>query len=792
MRVPVFPTKFVSGWAGPSADTDDDVVFAEVLDVVTALTTAYPDDAHGVGYAFKDDTVCPRVDKDAVRRPEVDHELRMYVGFIDLDRPGHAPWSDRAEAERAVATLVALFPRLAVFATRAGVRMVYVLPEPLRIAEFKLFGRAVKAQAEAIIQGAGLQVEVDKSTAEWTRMFRMPNVVRDGKRTAEDFYYTLHIPGTFGPLPSMPDNVLGASVLPGKTLAETDTEDEPAARPTDAVVTDEEWDELFDVFAERLHRKGWSGLLLKARQGVPFYEPGERNSTTFRALAAVLSVAADVGVELTADGLYAIFEASTAATTGNTSPEDALAELWGMAHRLVKSMQFVEDPAHLRLPQKYITTAYGDLPRIAYTAGKSRYVWMGEAYSEAFASDDSLRAFFRSKYQNYFPIAKVPTVDLLTNYGEFIKGVILDLGATEPRLEGGFLIVPMERRAAIEAVHHADCAEWLEHIAGDDLDGVLDWLFWFPHLQHNVCALFLCGAPAAGKSMLGQALSQFWGGEFCSFDHAMGNFTGQLRKSGLVWLDEGTRAKEASAAFRRLVANDRHQIEQKHRDPETVRGCFRLLITANREGALPLDDVQSVEDVRAILERVRFVHVSEAASNWLRGKGGRAYTEEWVTRKDGRPGKLAEHIAWIIQHHTPRTSSHGDRFKVQGRPTAWHYRALYSGAVGSVLSVVAEQVALDNSGGFAYYDRARGDVLVNVVGLLAHNKVRDVLRAEDVDLADARAILRGVCGDDEVEVGDKCFLALPSQLIRDMPRHVFRTDGTAAAIRKVFANNPTP
>ncbi len=787
--IPVFPTKFVSAWDGPSAPGGEDVVFAPLRPVAEVLETAYPDDAHGVGYVFLDDDVCPRVAVDALRAPEVVDALRMVVGFIDLDRPGHAPWNTREEVECAVAVLTSLFPRLAVFATRAGVRLVYILPTPLRIPEYKRFAVALQRQLEAVLTGAGLSLELDSTTFQWSRMFRMPNVLRSGERTATAFYYLCVVPQDFGPLPACPDNLLAATKIPAASIHESAVDMAAPApdRPTDTVLTAEDWDELFAACAEGMHARGWSGLLLTLRRGEPFYAPGERNSRTFRAIATLLSVATEAQVSMPPDAVYAVFEASTRATTGATSPEDALDELWGMAVRLCRATEYAEDPKHLTLPQKMARTKYGDLPRVVYTSGKSKYIWDGTEFTAAFAADDAFRAHFRTLYEAVFPgVGKLPVVDLLTYYGVLVKGVVLDMGAEAPRMEDGQLIVPMDRRANVAAVYHADCAAWLEQISGTDLEGVLDWLCWYPKLQHNVCALFLCGAPGAGKSMLGQALAQFWNGEFCAYDQAMGNFTGQLRKSPLIWLDEGTRARDASAAFRRFVANDRHQIEQKHRDPETVRGCFRVLVTANREGALPLDDVQSVEDVQAILERVRFVHVTDAATRWLQSKGGREFTSEWVTRTNGAPGKLAEHIAWLIENRSVTTLRPGDRFKVQGRPTAWHYRALYSGAVGGVLAIVAEHVALNNIRGLAYLDRERGDVLVNPVGLLGNAKVRDALRADNIDLQDARGILRSICLDDAVESEGTYWLVLPSSLIRDMPRHVFRTEAASAAVAALF------
>lgn len=44
---------------------------------------------------------------------------------------------------------------------------------------------------------------------------------------------------------------------------------------------------------------------------------------------------------------------------------------------------------------------------------------------------------------------------------------------------------------------------------------------------------------------------------------------------------------------------------------------------------------------------------SRSASDWLSERGGRAYTEGWVTKRvEGKPapGNLVEHLRWMIEH----------------------------------------------------------------------------------------------------------------------------------------------
>lgn len=823
LRVSVFDDKYYKGWDGDVSDTDVPAVLPTALAV--ALETEYETDAHAAGYTLGTtggEDWTPRMNKDAVRVPAVQAALRMCVGFIDLDRPntpgasGHPPWPDTprgtSDAHAAVTTLAALFPRCAVFSTRAGARLVYVLPEPCTVAAYIPYARAVLTQVQAVVAASGLALDVDTTTTQWTRVFRMPKVLRDGVRTSDAPYFAMRVPADLGPLPASFVNPAAAYVQPGVSVHEADPFADVERPALGDALSAEDWDALTEALGERLAARGYTGLLGKLRAGRTFYAPGTRNSATYRAVAALLDAGRSVPLDadgqefaLPPDAVYSMFEASTRATTGHTAPADALDELWDIVSRLCTASAYVEagaeDTTNARLPQKMVPLdvpsedGTKEVPLIVYTSGKGRYLWTGTRYSPPFSDSDSFRATFAHYWGNvYRGGASGPVFKLLSDYGTPVDDVVLDLGATAPKVEktpmGTSLVLPMARRTDILPEYDADVAEWLTHLAGDDLEGVLDWLYWYPHLRENVCALFLCGAPSTGKSMLGTALAAFYGGEFVQFDKAVGTFTGQLRKTPLVWLDEGTNAKDAVDAFRRLVAASATQIERKHVDPETVRGCFRLFVTANKPSAIPLTDIKSVEDVDSILERVRYVHVADDAARYLKEKGGRTYTSDWVTRPDGTPGRLPGHIAWIQATRTP-TVTPGARFRVQGKPTPWHYRALYNGDVGAVLAALATQVAKGLPLGkcAATYDRERDAVLVDPVAFMA--VTREALRNEGVEMSDARSIFRSLSGGDEVEISGTAYLTLPKQLLIGMPRTEFREKDTAGKLAAIFTT-PAP
>ena len=796
MKIPVFEHRFISSWGKRGDPTvHEDIVYARQIPLLEALTTSWPTDAHAPGYTMLGDELCPRIDTDALRVPAVLANLRMVCGYLDLDRPklpgqsSHPPWDKPEDAHAAVALLAQVFPKLAIFATRGGVRMVYALHEPLPVPAFIAHAGAALRQMSDILSGLGLALEVDGTTKQWSRVFRLPRVVRDGKPTEDQPYFLARIPDNFGPLPAAAENILAATILPVKPYEDFVPPSETAVRPTEE--PDEgDWNWLIANMAERLMAKGWGGLLGTLRAGKPFYEPGARNATTFRAVSAFLAVREEAHLQanISMEAVYGAFAASTAASTG-TDPETALDELWGMVGRLFDAQAYTEDPSHIALPTKTIQTRHGEVPLLVYTGGAGRVVWSetAESYGPQISNNDSLKAIVWSRYGSRFPgqkIEKMSVAELLGRFGTEVDQFALSMSATAPVIEtngrGRTLVLPLARPVRIPAVYHPDCAEWLRILSGPDLDGVLSWLHWFPVLTEPIAALFLCGAPGTGKGMLALALAERYGGEVCSFDHAVGHFTGQMTQTPQIWLDETAEMEKASGPIRRLIANGAHPVEEKHKNPVTVRGHFRLIITANRRSALPLGDIQTMDDVTAILERVRFVQTDVQAKYWLIEKGGKEFTKDWVKREDGSPGRLAEHIQWVVENYRPLTV--GSRFKVQGIPTPWHYEMLYSGAVGVVLALVAERVATNNRKGAAFWSPEHDSVLVNVAEFMCDGQIRQGLQEDKVDAQVARGILKSVCGEDELRIGEDTFLTLPPSVLRDMPGYVFRKPKTAQAL----------
>lgn len=157
-------------------------------DLLGALTRAWPSDAHLVAYepravAAADGTVIyPRLSREAVGDPAIG-SIAMVAMIGDVDPPGHVAtpkW--RAEVEPLLEST-----GLAWYRTRNGARIVATLEEPYTIdtrADERAWGDRVLGWREYLLAEHGL--EIDERCHDWTRIFRLPNVVRGGRVERSD------------------------------------------------------------------------------------------------------------------------------------------------------------------------------------------------------------------------------------------------------------------------------------------------------------------------------------------------------------------------------------------------------------------------------------------------------------------------------------------------------------------------------------------------------------------------------------------------------------------------------
>ena len=184
----VFPTKFEAGVddidsrGRPFRDNGGALVGAP-LRGAEAWTREYDTDAHCVAYAVPGAPLHLRVNKSAL--PAFVREGAgplLYWAIVDVDNPGHARWTNPS-----VATISGIQAQVrdagldgaGVYLTRSGYRLVWRLATPVPVGT-----RAEAGLSRLLDHLERVGLSPDRHCADWTHLYRMPRVVRDGERAA--------------------------------------------------------------------------------------------------------------------------------------------------------------------------------------------------------------------------------------------------------------------------------------------------------------------------------------------------------------------------------------------------------------------------------------------------------------------------------------------------------------------------------------------------------------------------------------------------------------------------------
>jgi hypothetical protein len=288
--------------------------------------------------------------------------------------------------------------------------------------------------------------------------------------------------------------------------------------------------------------------------------------------------------------------------------------------------------------------------------------------------------------------ALISVAEILTKYGTEAQRVIAIIGqrgiefdSKTKTIEEGVAAIRSDLTPKFTRQIH----EWLSLFGGAEKEKFFDWLATFTDLQNPTCGLYLRSTGGTGKGLLAAGLARFWGTSPTMYGSIINTHNDALAQCPFVWADEEIPAshygKTPSAVFRTLVGNTDFQLRRMYSPAGTLKGSLRLLVTANNDKALKTEEDLSEDDTAAIIQRIGYIHVPDAAKHYLERIGGRAATKSWV---DG--DLIARHVLWLQK---TRKVKHGKRFLVDGWDSPLH-RTLQatSGITGSVVEVIAYAV----------------------------------------------------------------------------------------------------
>ncbi len=169
MLVHVWPDRYPKSWDG-KADLDG-LAHHPALPYTEALAQEYRTDAHFCPAILEGAEAFPRL---AVKMAgEFTSLVRFFTIVLDVDGPNHE-CSDEWYADQILRLRGTPWEGGIYYRTKGGYRLMWELPEALRVHEYVNLNTALRAEMGKI------GIAVDR-LIDWTRCFRLPFVKRDGK-----------------------------------------------------------------------------------------------------------------------------------------------------------------------------------------------------------------------------------------------------------------------------------------------------------------------------------------------------------------------------------------------------------------------------------------------------------------------------------------------------------------------------------------------------------------------------------------------------------------------------------
>lgn len=725
--VGILPSAFEAALATVEYEEGDRLPsLAEPRHISDALLSFYDTDAHFIMYYAVDEdgdlneyTRCKKVVLSELREKE-GIDLHMRVLGIDWDCPEHQHWTEELvrERESIVEYLRESDPlfgtMFAAYRSRGGYRFIFVLDRAVPVDEGERY------LAGLLLHLKDLGIDADK-LSDWTRLFRLPCVHREGRNTWESEFFDIQVWDRTTPLDMIrpcdrSEIMVTDEIRPVDLNAKYPTDDEvtalreyrdPAGRwkPT-------------AVFRELKRRLKDSRCFACAFETAPMAESGNRNLTMMSYIGEAVIEAMDVE-DCGPEHVYAMFHP---AVMDFEQDQNWRQSLWtGVLSIWQKEQQIYKQKYRIKLEKK--AKSEDDLRSII----DGMMAWDdSEALRDPETCEDHARQqMIANVGKLYFlitpdgsyspmPLAKeqlipairqsdvcelIPTkfmnkqgqmVDISVN--KIINSYSIPLREIEriPQINmNGFirhkrshhpvLVLPMYRRnPLLRAKYHEDVDLWLRAFFGRHYEEGCRWIAYALAFEEGpTCSLSIKGAQGAGKNMFVQGLSEVLENPFMATAYDLtSQFQSGLIRSPFLWVDEGWPQSRNGLApadmFRRVTGGGAMPVNDKFMPVQKIYNPMRIIFTANNgnvvhelSGGRDLDPA----DREAIAIRLTHFDIGDEATRFLSNIGGRNYTSakgrKWIADESGDTDYiLAEHMLWLYERRNdwPR----GDRFLMEG------------------------------------------------------------------------------------------------------------------------------
>lgn len=238
---------------------------------------------------------------------------------------------------------------------------------------------------------------------------------------------------------------------------------------------------------------------------------------------------------------------------------------------------------------------------------------------------------------------------LMGEYGSVAIDHVLDMRAQVSTYESTqklFIEAPCPLRSLVPT-YDPDVAHWLEILMGQHIGDVLNWLSWITDLNLTCAALMMTGKKDTGKSLLAFGLARLWTmNEPTPLTSALDDFNEKLSRCPLVFADEQLpkdfKGNGRTSEIREFLSARSRSFKKKYAPESSIIGAIRLIVAANSDDILAIQEHLSAYDIEAIGDRFYHVQVDPRAADFLRLCDPASFVNQ---------DRIAKHALWLRDHH---------------------------------------------------------------------------------------------------------------------------------------------
>ncbi|CAK0753830.1 hypothetical protein CCP3SC1AL1_2030004 [Gammaproteobacteria bacterium] len=780
-------TRGIKNINGPHLDTDGkpfEPVQMDCMELAEAIHTHHKTDKFFTCYTVGGLNNWPRLSKQSLASVEELVPVTMSCFAFDWDVPEHKPWTVEAFAD-----FFALFDNLTdphlkswryAYTSRHGARVVYTLSTPVSTKD----GEQYIATLYTKFKDAGLHM--DENCKDWTRLFRCPNVVRDGIDTSTEEFYLYNEQDTDLSLTGLHKST--TKVIPTIKSYDNLRTGQPTQDDVDAILFEpgsqgrEKQSEFIKAAKAILKHCSFYESLFK--DGIPLAGRGNRNDAIMKSTGTAIPLIIKRMNYATPVHVYALFYNTVLEMEQD---QDWLGHLWNAIlsiwpveiekfnqlsiekakeeeeairerEKIAKGMSmWCDNPALLEDDTRDLFVERHLLANF----GKFFYPVMPDGgYSPHCISKDQLISHIRttphlskiiqtSETGQMGKLVDVPDRALHNRYAIPVNEVIYVPqpsrgGHIEGNIEGcRTLKLPMYRRNPRLVPAYSECVdEWLAAMFAGNYERAVDWLANALAFEEGcICALSITAPPGIGKKLLVEGLAECLENPmFATGKDVSSDFNGTMGKTPFLAINEEWPKKNGESSqeqFKSMTGGDKQRIRDLYKPAALVSNPMRLIMTANNHDIIRtlLDKDMTPSDREAVGQRLLHFDLDGEAAAWLEARGGNAFTGKagarWIA---GSPVPsnfiVAKHFLHLHAMRIKQEGGFSGRFLVEGNcsknSSFMIHQIVQKDTTAAVITAMTNLIEAKCARKSYTLDDSTGAVYVTINSILDELKVSDM------------------------------------------------------------------